>query len=230
MTNEQLAAEIQAGHTEHLETLWQGIERFVRKKAKYLSDLYQADNACSSDDLYQVGYFAMLKALQTFDPNGRKTFIGWFNWYLMAEFSAARGYQRRKHTYDPTRVTVSLETPIGEDNDSVLMDLLQDPDAQDAILEAETSAELYHVRKKLDEALDRLSPRRAEILRLRYYQCMTLQQAADKMNITRQRAHQLEQAALETLRNDAQICALDEAQMRTDTQNQQQNKMRTYRK
>lgn len=96
---------------------------------------------------------------------------------------------------------VSLEKPVGEDEDGELGDLLVDQDAE-APAEA---ADRTLLKEQLEQALDTLSPREAKVLRLRYGfvdgRAYTLEEVGQKLNVTRERIRQIEAKALRKLRH-----------------------------
>ena len=96
---------------------------------------------------------------------------------------------------------VSLETPIGEEEDSHLGDFIPDDDApapQDA-------ASHTLLKEQLDEVLDTLTPREEKVLRLRFGledgRSRTLEEVGKEFNVTRERIRQIEAKALRKLRH-----------------------------
>jgi len=96
---------------------------------------------------------------------------------------------------------VSLETPIGEDEDSNLGDFIEDKKAKNPIDEV-TYLKLQENTKAI---LDTLSPREASVLRLRFgIDCAsdhTLEEVGKRFNVTRERIRQIEAKALRKLRH-----------------------------
>ena len=96
---------------------------------------------------------------------------------------------------------VSLETPIGEEDDSHLGDFIPDEDAP-APAEAVASTLL---KEQLMDVLDSLTPREAKVLRLRYGlddgKARTLEEVGREFNVTRERIRQIEAKALRKLRH-----------------------------
>ena len=96
---------------------------------------------------------------------------------------------------------VSLETPIGEDEDSSLGDFIEDKSAKNP------SDEVMYLKLKEHTSgiLDTLSPREASVLRLRFgIDCdsdHTLEEVGRKFNVTRERIRQIEAKALRKLRH-----------------------------
>ena len=96
---------------------------------------------------------------------------------------------------------VSLETPIGEEEDSHLGDFIPDDDApapQDA-------ASHTLLREQLSDVLDTLTPREEKVLRLRFGledgRSRTLEEVGKEFNVTRERIRQIEAKALRKLRH-----------------------------
>ena len=96
---------------------------------------------------------------------------------------------------------VSLETPIGEEDDSHLGDFIEDSDAP---APAEAVA-VSLLKEQLMEVLDSLTPREAKVLRLRYGlddgKARTLEEVGKEFNVTRERIRQIEAKALRKLRH-----------------------------
>ena len=96
---------------------------------------------------------------------------------------------------------VSLETPIGEEEDSHLGDFIPDEDSP-----APAEAASYTLLKEqLNEVLKTLTPREEEVLRLRFGlddgRTRTLEEVGEKFQITRERIRQIEAKALRKLRH-----------------------------
>ncbi len=96
---------------------------------------------------------------------------------------------------------VSLETPIGEEEDSHLGDFIED---QDSPAPAEAAAYTL-LREQLNEVLHTLSPREEQVLKLRFGledgRPRTLEEVGKEFNITRERIRQIEAKALRKLRH-----------------------------
>ena len=96
---------------------------------------------------------------------------------------------------------VSLETPIGEEEDSHLGDFIQDDDASQPAEEASYTL----LREQLEEVLKTLTPREEEVLRMRFGlidgKPHTLEEVGKKFDVTRERIRQIESKALRKLRH-----------------------------
>lgn len=96
---------------------------------------------------------------------------------------------------------VSLETPIGEEEDSHLGDFIPDNDAP-APADAASHTML---REQLSDVLSTLTPREAKVLKLRFGledgRSRTLEEVGKEFNVTRERIRQIEAKALRKLRH-----------------------------
>ena len=96
---------------------------------------------------------------------------------------------------------VSLETPIGEEEDSHLGDFIQDDNVP---VPAEAAAQTL-LKEQLDEVLDTLTEREQKVLRLRFGmndgRARTLEEVGREFDVTRERIRQTEAKALRKLRH-----------------------------
>ena len=113
------------------------------------------------------------------------------------DMSVEKVMEIQKIAQDP----VSLETPIGEEDDSHLGDFSQDEDSpapQDA-------ASYTLLREQLEEVMKTLTPREAKVLRLRFGlddgKARTLEEVGKEFDVTRERIRQIEAKALRKLRH-----------------------------
>ena len=96
---------------------------------------------------------------------------------------------------------VSLETPIGEEEDSHLGDFIQDDEASQPSEEASYTL----LREQLEDVLATLTPREEEVLRMRFGlrdgKPHTLEEVGKEFDVTRERIRQIESKALRKLRH-----------------------------
>ena len=96
---------------------------------------------------------------------------------------------------------VSLETPIGEEEDSHLGDFIPDEDAS----EPAEAASFTLLKEQLSDVLGTLTPREEKVLRLRFGiedgRTRTLEEVGKEFNVTRERIRQIEAKALRKLRH-----------------------------
>lgn len=96
---------------------------------------------------------------------------------------------------------ISLETPVGEEDDSHLGDFIQDEDAS----EPADAASYMMLKEQLSSVLKTLTPREEKVLSMRYGlkdgKMHTLEEVGEKFNVTRERIRQIEAKALRKLRH-----------------------------
>ncbi len=102
-----------------------------------------------------------------------------------------------------SRRPVSLETPIDDEGDSTFGDFVEDVNSP-----APAEEEATHLlQEQIQQALDKLPPREAQILRLRYGladgRVYTLEEVGQTIGVTRERVRQLEAQALNRLRQSS---------------------------
>ena len=122
------------------------------------------------------------------------------------DVSVERVLEIQKIAQDP----VSLETPIGEEDDSHLGDFIQDEDSPSP----QDAASYTMLREQLDEVMSTLTPREAKVLRLRFGlddgKARTLEEVGKEFQVTRERIRQIEAKALRKLRHPSRSKKLKE--------------------
>ena len=111
--------------------------------------------------------------------------------------TAERVIEIQRTAQDP----VSLETPIGEEEDSHLGDFIEDTSAEQPADKAEQSM----VKEQLMQVLSTLTPREEKVIRMRYglddNHARTLEEVGQEFGVTRERIRQIEAKALRKLRH-----------------------------
>ncbi len=113
------------------------------------------------------------------------------------DISVEKVMEIQKIAQDP----VSLETPIGEEDDSHLGDFIQDDDSP----APHDSAAYTLLKEQLEEVMETLTPREAKVLKLRFGledgKARTLEEVGKEFMVTRERIRQIEAKALRKLRH-----------------------------
>jgi len=109
--------------------------------------------------------------------------------------------ERVRETQRLGQATVSLEAPLGEGYDSSLSDLVPDTSA----VAPSTAAESDGLREEIERALEEVTPREREIVRMRFGlddgQVHTLEEVGKAFSVTRERVRQIEMKTLAKLRH-----------------------------
>ncbi len=108
--------------------------------------------------------------------------------------------ERLRQVAEHARIAISLESPVGEEGDATLQDLVAD----ELAVSPEDEAVEASLRTSADRALRTLTPREERILRLRFGlgndRDHTLREVGEEFSVTRERIRQIEAAALNKLR------------------------------
>ena len=109
--------------------------------------------------------------------------------------------QRVKSVKSVAREPISLETPIGEEDDSLLGDFIEDKEIENPA--SQTAFKL--LQEQLEDVLYTLPPREQEVLKMRFGledgYSLTLEEVGLYFNVTRERIRQIEAKALRRLRH-----------------------------
>ncbi len=195
MSNEELVMEIQAGRRELLGTLWEQVEKFIRRQANQRTDAGAVDR----EDLYQSGYLALVKAVDSYTPERDMKFINWLAYHLKTAFNEASNYRSRRQRRDPMHRADSLSRPLDEEGGE-LLDTVADPLGLQGIHEAEERIWQEELSYALKRAIEGLSEAESEVIRERYYQGFAIAQIARKTGKTAYEVQRDERRGLANLR------------------------------
>lgn len=196
MSNEELAVRIQTGERELIPQLWEQVRRFVYKKAMQRFALSDVKDGVDVEDLAQSGFFALLKAIEDFQPEGEYKFTTYLTYHLKNAFAEVCGYKTSKR--DPLIDCTSLDTPLGDDSDSdTLLDLQADP--SDLIGNAEHRIWLEQLRETMSKAISALPQEQQATIACRYWKGLTLEETGAALGVNRTQANQYERKALNAL-------------------------------
>jgi RNA polymerase primary sigma factor len=108
---------------------------------------------------------------------------------------------RVKSVKNVAREPISLETPIGEDEDSLLGDFIEDKEIENPSIQTDYKL----LQEQIKMVLSTLPPREQEVLRMRFGlddgYSLTLEEVGLYFNVTRERIRQIEAKALKKLRH-----------------------------
>lgn len=211
MSNEELVALIRNGESERMGELWESVAGLVKWKAKrIMTALELRGSMCGVefDDLVQCGYPAMVAAVNTYDPESG-SFSTWLMYHLQNEFAEVTGYRTKRGRNEPLNDAFSLDKPLGEDGDSGLFgDSVPDQRATATMEAVEDRQYREQLHEAMEKALKVIPEDYSEVLRLRYYRGMALDEVGKLLGISGEQARQREGKGIRRLRNPSLAATL----------------------
>ena len=181
----------------HQEYEWSYAENIQKKAPVYETE---PDSIYTLDELYRMLY----ETLNKLPENYRTVFIkSFFEGKTHTEIAEEMNMpvERVREILKISQEPVSLETPIGEEEDSHLGDFIQD----DNVPVPADAAAFTLLKEQLVEVLSTLTEREQKVLRLRFGlddgRARTLEEVGKEFSVTRERIRQIEAKALRKLRH-----------------------------
>lgn len=210
MSNEELVAAIQNGEPRAGE-LWEQVQGLGKWKARRIFtalELRGTSCGCEFDDLVQCGYLAMVAAVETYTPESG-SFSTWFMYYLQKEFAEITGYRTKRGRCEPLNEAYSLDKPLADEADSAVFgDLVPDQRATATMENVEEREYQRQLKLAIDRALSELPADVAEVLRLRHYDRLTLNEIGKRWQLSRERIRQMEYKGIRKMREPKIACIL----------------------
>ncbi len=197
--NESLAMRAKEGDREASAALWERVHKLIiMLLSKYFPMCPQYN--VEPDDLIQSGYFAMLRAVEAYDPEKEFRFTSYLN--LNVQNVAKEDLGLRGHKTRPRNVR-SLDEPIpGMEGDGVaLADTIPDEGAAEAFEDVERDVYRQQLHDTLEECLDALPEAQADTIRARFYRGLTFKEVAALHGVSIEYTRQTERKALTALRH-----------------------------
>ena len=192
MTNEELALQIRAGERGRIMELWGQVRRFALQQARRWA--YLGRGGVTLEDLEQSAFLALLDALEGWRAEAGQ-FLTWYGLRLKAAFTAATGQRTQRDRLDPLDRALSLEAPVGDEDDTLtLADVIPDPQAAEAL-------ERVGGWDTLHKAVEGLPEGQREEIRRRYWMNQTTAEIATATGTQEKEVRKLEAAALKALRH-----------------------------
>lgn len=210
MDNEQLALAAKQGDGKALLALWEQVNRLLYQLARKFCLRCGADKCAhhgvTLNDLEQECYLAFLDAVRAYKPAKGWRFTTYLTRTSENRFQACMG--KRHNALD---IAESMNAPTFDDgkNPVEMGDLIPDPQAESELQAVADWDEWQQACTVLDEGLDKLDTVQSAILRRRFCGGQTRQQIADRLHITLADVRREEARALQVLRADQRVMALE---------------------
>lgn len=198
MSNEELALMIQAGDRDQLPVLWEQVKRLCYLYANHYYELTLQNVAVTVEDLQQESYFAMVEAVERFNPEAG-SFNTILNLCARRHFRVALGMNGRfkQEHYQRT----SMDEPLKEGNDLTLADVLED----ETLPGMTDDMELAELQRDVREAVAKLPRVESEIVRDHYLEGASIKEIAEERGVTACRIQQRKLDALKQLQADQRM-------------------------
>lgn len=202
MSNEEMVAAIQKGDARLLEPLWDKVWRLVHTFAYRYYMATQGRGGVTVEDLEQTGYLAMVDAVSRYDAT-EAAFSTFLVLYLRKYFQEASGrrYKDKKGMVipkDALDVSVSLNVSVGDEDETELINLIEDPTTQWENIDEQIWQE--QMRDAVMEVLQDLPEQQVAAVRCRFWDQMTYEQAAGQLGCDANAVRGAENKAIRALR------------------------------
>lgn len=212
--NAALAALAKAGNSFALGQLWEINKGLLHRLfwQWYAKNQPIADAAgLTFEDFEQEGFFAVERCAKAYDPE-KGNFTSLLGFYVQSQIRALTcgGHYRTFEGEDGRRVTIaadplnrcqSLDQHVDESDEgsATVADLTADPAAAQAFESVDDDLYTQELHAALEEALNKLTERQADVIRRRYYAGQTLQETGEQIGVSHNRVCQIEVKALRQL-------------------------------
>lgn len=174
MTNEEMAVQIQHGHTELYSALWEKCEKLLYSLMNRYQKRLNLPNYISAEDLQQCLYFALRAAVNSFDSSKPYKFSTYLNYSVI---NAAKSILP-----DSRIIETSANQPAGNDEaeSAEILDFFEDTTAA---IQFE-NIELQELREQVRRAVANLPDNSRVCIDLNYFQGMTHNEVAALTGLT----------------------------------------------
>ena len=208
MTNEELAIEIQQGHTEYISELWDQTEKlFVMFCNKWWAVRGERFAECgiTLDDLKQECYFVLIDTVAAYDSAKGYKFTSFIKYHMQNRFNALLGYCKNRRR-EPLNSCTSLDTPITEDEDYSLLDAIPDSDSERPYEQIDHADYIAKLHKDLEAAMNRkLSEQQKSILLDWYYFRSPFEDIMEKHGLSAGRVRTILRTSCNRLGSDPEL-------------------------
>ncbi len=206
MENEKLAEAAKGGDSDALLKLWKSVRRLCFQIARRYKNMLTW-TGYTDEDTEQTLFLAFCAALDAFDPSTGKKFTSYLQYPIMNALRAALGIRDGR---EQPPAPVSLDSPLGDEADNTMGDLIPDSRAAEAFEAAENSVWNEQLHSVLERCLADLEDKRAEAVRAAYFEGLTAEETGKRLGVSTSRAACLKKEGLRKLRQGRNLKRLEE--------------------
>lgn len=206
MTNEELCALAKQGDKQATGQLWEQCNKLIYTMFRSL--MTNPDSAARAtaagiemDDLMQDGYFAILRAVNTYNPAAGAKFTTYLAYAVKTIFFAAVGLRTEKSRRDPLTAAKRLDEPVYNDNGDEVDRYALIPDPSNDFEYIEQSDYDQGLHNDLEASIATLPSEEAQVVRYVYYNDMSFTDTARCMGKTIGQVRRLEERGRRGLRS-----------------------------
>ena len=203
-TNEELAVQAKTGDRDAVSQLWNQTRGIVFLK---LARCYNrnpdrfARCGVTMDDLEQEGFFAVLEAVEAFNPSKGWKFTSWLNYPLQNHVNAVLGTRSGQIKHILLNECSSLDEPVSQESDDITLgDSIEDKEAAEDFQEAENRAYNQQLHDTLEICLATLAEPMERAVRGQYYENKSLKELGQELGVSYQYARNLRNNGIRKLR------------------------------
>ena len=181
--------------------------------ARHYARACELDRAVSEEDLIQAGFLALVRAKDTYDPSGGRSWASWAAWHIRREYESAlclrAGARVQAHSGADT-----LDRNVNDDDGApaTLGELLPD----ESLPDADAGLMLDELRRDVRAAVARLEDgKERRAVQLCQLEARSSREAAKAMGVSRRQIRQLNHRARERLSRDWRLRRLIDLDDRT---------------
>lgn len=200
MSNEELVLSIQKGNTAELERLWEAVRGLAAWRAKQMLTALEGKRGVVLDDFMQEGFFALVDAVQTFDPGAGALFSTWYGVHLRKRYVELMGFRTDKQRFDPIHEATSLDAPISDEDGDTWSEVVADPHGEDGMVDTEERLWRAQLRATVSMVTQDLPEDQREILYRRFWLNRTYEETGSDLGISKEQARNEENKAIRRLR------------------------------
>ena len=182
-TNEELVRLIQEGKSEYKEQLWTQCLDFVKYMANKHLLGYPDHYQWLFDDMVNQAYLHFDAAVQKHD-NSRGKFLTYYEFYIKNAFAEVLYNRTEKQKHDPLNTSVSLDTPLNDTDDLILLETLVDTQSEAYFETIEDNDFWKSVKQLINKAIKYTVPSDySEFFRIMLIQGMRVKEALRVLEI-----------------------------------------------